>query len=49
MFAAYDKYCWQTRKPGKSGQKRGTACLMAELAGHAWSFDELFEAVLMAG
>jgi IS1 family transposase len=46
MFAAYYNYCWQTRKPGKSGAKRGTAAMMAGLAGHVWSFDELFEAVL---
>jgi transposase-like protein/IS1 family transposase len=46
MFAAYYNYCWQTRKPGKSGKKRGTACMMAGLTGHVWSFDELFEAVL---
>jgi hypothetical protein len=46
MFAAYYNYCWQTRKPGKSGQKRGTAAMMAGLAGHVWSFDELFDAVL---
>jgi len=46
MFAAYYNYCWQTRKPGKSGAKRGTACMMAGLAGHVWSFDELFDAVL---
>jgi len=43
MFAVYYNYCWQTRKPGKSGQKRGTAA-MAGLAGHVWSFDELFAA-----
>ncbi|HEY2837994.1 MAG TPA: hypothetical protein VGJ26_02515 [Pirellulales bacterium] len=46
MFAAYYNYCWQTREPGKSGKKRGTACLMAGLEGHVWSFDELFVAVL---
>ncbi len=43
MFAAYYNFCWQTRKPGKSGQKRGTAAMMAGLAGHVWSFDELFD------
>ena len=48
MFVAYYNYCWQTRKPGKSGQKRPTACMMAGLAGHVWSFDELFNAVLAA-
>ncbi|REK11594.1 MAG: IS1 family transposase [Planctomycetota bacterium] len=45
-FAAYYNFCWQTRKPGKSGAKRGTAAMMAGLAGHVWSFDELFETVL---
>ncbi|MCG8448310.1 MAG: hypothetical protein MI725_01865 [Pirellulales bacterium] len=46
MFAAYYNYCWQTRRPGKSGRKRSTAAMMAGLAGHVWSFDELFENVL---
>lgn len=46
MFAAYYNYCWQTRMPGTSGKKRPTACMMAGLEGHIWSFDELFHAVL---
>ena len=46
MFAAFYNYCWQTRMPGKSGKQRPTAAMMAGLAGHVWSFDELFEAVL---
>ena len=46
MFAAWYNYCWQTRKPGKSGKKRSTAAMMAGIAGHVWSFDELFNAVL---
>jgi IS1 family transposase len=46
MFAAWYNYCWQTRRPGKSGKKRPTAAMMAGLAGHVWSFDELFEVVL---
>jgi hypothetical protein len=46
MFAAYYNYCWQTRKPGRSGCKRPTATMMNNLTGHIWSFDELFEAVL---
>lgn len=45
LVAAYN-YCWRTRKPGKSGQKRPTAAMMARLTGHVWSFDELFDAVL---
>jgi hypothetical protein len=49
MFAAYYNHCWQTRKPGKSGQKRPTACMMAGLAGYVWSSDELFDAVLGSG
>ena len=44
--AAYYNYCWQTRRPGKSGKKRPSAAMMAKLTGHAWSFDELFDAVL---
>jgi hypothetical protein len=49
MFAAYYNYCWQTRHAdhsGHPGKKRPTACMMAKLAGHVWSFDELFAAVL---
>jgi hypothetical protein len=46
MFAAYYNYCWQTRKPGTSGKLRSTAAMLAGLAGHVWSFDELFETVL---
>ena len=45
MFAAYYDYCWRTRKPGKSGQKRPTA-MMAGIADHIWTFDELFAAVM---
>jgi transposase-like protein/IS1 family transposase len=45
MFAAYYNFCWQTRLPGKSGKLRSTAAMMAKIAGHVWSFDELFEAV----
>jgi hypothetical protein len=46
MFAAWYNFCWQTRKPGKKGEKRPTAAMMAGLASHVWSFDELFDAVL---
>jgi hypothetical protein len=46
MFAAFYNYCWRTRRPGKSGKCRPTAAMMAGLADHTWSFDELFEAVL---
>ncbi len=46
MYAAYYNYCWQTRKPGKAGSKCPTAAMMAGLAGHVWSFDELFNSVL---
>jgi len=46
MFAAYYSFCWRTRKPGRSDEKRPTATMMAGLAGRVWSFDELFEAAL---
>jgi hypothetical protein len=46
MLDAFYNYCWQTRHKGTSGKKRPTACMMAGLAGHVWSFDELFAAVL---
>lgn len=48
MFAAYYNYCWQTRMPGKSGKQRPSAAMMAKIAGHVWSFDELFNTVLSA-
>ena len=48
MFAAYCNFCWQTRKPGRSGQNRHTAAMMAGLLGHVWSFNELFESALKA-
>ena len=47
MFAAYYNYCWQTRMKGTSGKKRPSAAMMAKLAGHVWTFDELFDAVLL--
>ena len=46
MFAAYYNYCWQTRKPGKSGEKRPSAAMMAKLTSHVWSFDELIDEAL---
>jgi len=45
MFAAYYNFCWRTRKPGKSGQRRPTAAMMAKITDNLWSFDDLFEAV----
>ncbi len=38
--------CWQTRKPGRSAEKRPSAAMMAKLTSHVWSFDELFDEVL---
>lgn len=46
MFACYYNYCWQTRKPGKSGEKRPSAAVMAGLTTHAWDFGELLDEVL---
>jgi IS1 family transposase/transposase-like protein len=46
MFAAWYNFVWQTREKGNSGKLRPTAAMMAGLAGHVWSFDELFAAVL---
>jgi len=46
IFVAHYNYCWRTRKPGKTGKRRPTAAVMAGLAGHTWTFDELFAAVL---
>lgn len=49
MIAAYYNYVWQTRKPGKSGKKRPIAAMIVGIAGHVWSFNELFTSVLEAG
>jgi len=46
MFAAYSNFCWRTWTPGKSGQRRPTAAMMAKLTDHLWGFDGLFNAVL---
>ena len=46
MYAANYNFCWRTRKPGKSGERRPTAAMMAKLTDHLWSFDELFMEVL---
>ncbi len=46
MFVAYYNFCWQTREKGNSGKRRPTACMMAGLTQHVWSFDELFKTVL---
>ena len=45
MFAAYYNFVWRTLMPGKSGQKRPTAAMMAGLTNQVWDFDDLFEAV----
>ncbi len=45
MFACYYIWCWRTRMPGKSGQKRPTAAMMAGLTNQIWSFDDLFDEV----
>lgn len=46
MFACYYNWCWQTRMPGGSGKQRPTAAMMAKIAGHVWSFDELFDSIM---
>lgn len=46
LFAAYYNFCWQTWQRGTSGKKRPTAAMMAHIAGHVWSFDELLYEVL---
>lgn len=46
VFAAYDNWRWQTRIPGNSGKKRPSAAMVAGMAGHIGSFDELFETAL---
>ena len=45
MYAAYYNFCWRTRLPGKSGQKRPTAAMMAGLTNQVWDFDDLFDEV----
>jgi hypothetical protein len=34
MWVAFYNYCWQTRKPGKSGKERLITAMMTELTGH---------------
>ncbi|HWB00301.1 MAG TPA: hypothetical protein VG713_17525 [Pirellulales bacterium] len=46
-MACWYNDCWQTRRPGASGKLRSTAAMMNGLAGHVWSFAELFDAVLV--
>ena len=51
LFAVNYNYCWQTRYPdksGKAGRKRPSAAMMAGLAGHVWTFDELFASIIAA-
>lgn len=48
MFAAFYNFRWQARVNRTSGELRPSAVMMAGLAGHVWSFDELFPAVLAA-
>lgn len=52
IFAAFYNYRWRTRYPDKSGQagrKRPTAAMMAKLTDHLWSFEELYNTVIMYG
>lgn len=46
VFAAWYSFVWQTREPTKSRDKRPTVAMMAGPAGHVWSCDDLFDAVL---
>jgi hypothetical protein len=46
MYAVYYNWAWRTRKPGTSGKRRPTAAMMAGIADHIWTFDEIFDAVL---
>jgi IS1 family transposase len=45
MYVAYYNYCWRPRKPGKTGKRFPTPCMMAGITVKPWSFAELFEHV----
>jgi IS1 family transposase len=45
MYIAFYNYCWRPRKPGKTGKRFPTPCMMAGITEKPWSFAELFERV----
>lgn len=46
MYIAFYNYCWRPRKPGNTGKRYPTPCMMAGLTVKPWSFAELFECVV---
>lgn len=50
MYVACFNYCWQPRRKLADGtsRKKGTPAMSAKLAGHVWSFQELFDTVMPA-
>ena len=46
LFLAYYNFCWRPRENGKSGRLRPSPAVMAGVADHVWSIDELFDNVM---
>lgn len=46
MYIEFYNYCWRPRKPGNTGKRYPTPCMMAGLTIKPWSFAELFERVV---
>jgi hypothetical protein len=50
MYLAYYNWVWRTRFPdgsGKPGKLRAPAAMLAGVTDHLYSFDELYDEVLM--
>ena len=47
MHMAYYNYCWWPRRLGKSGRKMPTPALAAGLTKRLWTFDNLFDEVMI--
>ena len=45
LFVAYFNFCWRSRKPGKSGQKRPIPAIAAGMVDTLWSFDDLLKEI----
>ncbi len=48
FFLSYYNFVWRTRLPGKSGQYRPPAALMAGVTDRLWTFEDLYDAAMAA-
>jgi hypothetical protein len=46
LYLAYYNFCWQPRENGNSGRLRQSPAVMAGLADHVWTIEELFDNVM---